>query len=89
VRRAIVRSQVFAIVDDIAVELKKPPMVEHDQLKNVHHLSRSSGLDSLAEAFVRQKKLCNKVKVLAELSAEAVIQNATIRTYRVREAKNS
>jgi hypothetical protein len=78
VRRAIVRSQVFAIVDDIAVELKKPRMVEHYQLKNVHHLSWGSGSHSVAEAFVRQKKLCNKVNVMSKLYL--VVPNQVLRT---------
>lgn len=62
-RRANVRAQVFAIIDDIAVELRKPSMVEHYQLKNVHHLSWSS----VAKDFIRQKELCDKTKIKSRL----------------------
>jgi len=78
VRRAIVRAQVFAMIDDVAVEVRKPRIAEHYQLKNARQVSWGSGRNSLAEAFLQQKRLCNKVKVKSRLYL--VVPNQALRT---------
>jgi len=62
-RRAIVRAQVFAIIDDIAVEIKTPRINEHYQMKNVGRLT----WESIENDFLCQKRLCRKTKVKSKL----------------------
>lgn len=77
-RGATILAQVFAIIDDVAVVLRNPQMVEHYQLKNVQHISWGSGEGSLSEAFVLQKKLCKKANVKSRLFL--VVSNEALRT---------
>lgn len=61
-RRAVVKSQIFAFIDDIAVETKAPQFVRYYQLRNVSTLAWGKGKFSLARLFLLQKKLCTSAK---------------------------
>jgi hypothetical protein len=63
VRRAIIRAQVFAIVDDVAVETRNPPAIEHYQLKNVGQLTWKS----VRNDFLHQRRLCRKARIKSRL----------------------
>jgi hypothetical protein len=90
VRGAIVRAQMFAIIDDLSVQVKKPRMIEHYQLKNVAQLRWASGSPSIEEDFIRQKQLCNRAKVKSRLSLvvpSRALRNKLQKTARLKVAR--